>query len=143
MPDEVGMTPAEGAQKWGDRLKGAGAEIRRGVERVRESPTEKAAAQQDKMLARLTEAIRTGKWARGLARVTLAEWKSSMTDLGIGRIPAGVDRAQGKMTDFLDQLFAHENAGLAEVNRMSDVTLEDSIARATAWMRHMAGFVRR
>ena len=142
MAREVKVTAQELADKWNRRLKGAGEDIRRGVEKVTENPAVKAAAAKVKMLERLTAAVNDGKWERGLNRVTLADWKSSMTELGIGRIPAGADRAIPKVREFAGELIAHENAGLVQIDGMPDVTLEDSIQRMNTWVRHMAGFTR-
>lgn len=142
MAREVKVTAAELAEKWNRRIKGAGEDIRRGVEKVTENPAVKAVAAKAKMLARLTEAVTSGKWERGLNRVTLADWKSAMTDLGIGRIPAGADRAVPKVREFAGELIAHENAGLVQIDGMPDVTLEDSIQRMTTWVRHMSEFTR-
>jgi len=143
MAREVRVNNRELAEKWNRRLKGAGEDIRRGVEKVTDNPAALAAQKQEKMLANLTEAVRTGKWTRGLARVTLQDWKSAMTELGIGRISAGADRAVPKVEEFASQLIDHENAGLARLEGLADVTLEDSINRMTTWIRHMATFERR
>jgi len=136
----VKITPQQYAEKHARRLKASTEDIRLGVTRVTESPTEKAAAKQDKMLANLEESVRSGKWARGLRRVSLADWKEKTLSKGIGRIAAGIDAAHDKQVDFATQLFAHENQLLAQVGAMPDLTLEDSISRATAWIRGMAQF---
>lgn len=142
MAKQVRVTDAQWAEKWGRRLKGATQDIRNGVERVTESPMELAAAKQDKMLANVTEAVRSGKWARGLRRRTLAEWKDRVLNIGVGRIPAGVDAAEGDVREFARDLIDHQNAGLGRIDAMPDVTVEDGIARAAAWIRHMAEFER-
>lgn len=142
MAREVRLNAAQMAEKWGRRLKGASPDIRVGVERVTESPMAAAAAKQDKMLTNLTESIRNGKWARGLARVSLPDWKSSMIDLGIGRIAAGVDAAIPKVQAFAGQLIDYENRLLTTIDAMPDITLEDSISRMVAWIRGMGDFVR-
>lgn len=137
---KVRVTPGEYAEKWGRRLSGATEDIRRGVDRVTESPTAKAAAAADKMLARLTIKVNDGTWARQLEKVSLPEWKAAMKDKGIGRIAAGVAGAQAKMQAFAAALLAHEESLMAEIDGMPDLTLEDSIARSTAWIRGMATF---
>jgi len=139
----VRVTPAEFADKHARRLKASTEDIRLGVERVTDSPTAKAAAKADKMINNLSEAVRTGKWARGLNRVSLEEWKTKTLEKGLGRIAAGVDAARGKQIDFATQLFAHENALLGTISNMPDLTLEDSVSRATAWIRGMAKFERK
>lgn len=138
----VRVNSTQFAEKWGRRLVGATQDIRNGVERVSENPAEKAVSKQDKMLNNVTRAIQDGKWARGLARVTLADWKRAITEVGIPRIAAGVDSARGKVQDFAGDLIAHENRLLSTVEGMPDVTLEDNIARMTSWVRGMSEFVR-
>lgn len=142
MARTVRVSATQFAEKWGRRLSGATQDIRAGVERVDTSPTALAALKQDKMLQKITESIVSGKWARGLARVSLQEWRDAVINKGLGRIPAGVSAATSKMQEFGRQLIDHENAGLGMIEGLPDVTLEDSIARAAAWMRHMAEFRR-
>jgi len=132
----------EYTEKWGRNLKAAVQDIRRGVERLQQNPCELAAAAQDKMLARLTEAVNNGKWAAGLRRVTLQEWRQHMLNKGVGRIAAGVDGATTKMTQFAQELLAYEENLQRQIAGMPDVTLEDSIARAVAWIRGMSQFRR-
>lgn len=139
---QIKMTPEEFATKHATRLKASLPEMRTGIERVTEAPTAKAAAKADKMLAGITEAITSGKWARGLNRVTLEEWRDKTITKGLPRVATGIDAAHDKQVVFAGELFTHQNRGLTEIDRLPDMTLEDSIARATTWMRHMAGFRR-
>ena len=138
----VKVSAAEFAEKHARRLKASLPDIRAGVARVTENPTEKAAAAQDKMIAKLTESVQSGKWARGLRRVTLEEWKSKMIDKGVNRIGAGVDAAMAKTTAFAEELIAFENHLLPTVEKMPDMTIDDSVARAGAWIRGMSEFKR-
>ena len=137
------VTPEEYQEKHARRLKGAVEDIRRGVERVTKNPCELAAAKADKMLTRLTEAVTSGKWAANLKRVSLDDWKKKMTEKGILRIPAGIDGAKEKVISFAAELLPHVDAGAAKVHAMSDLTIEDSVARASAFIRHMAEFKRK
>ena len=136
------LTPTEFQEKHARRLKGATADIRRGVENVTESPMDKAAAKVDKMRTNLNAALDSGKWQRGLKRVSLDKWKRTTIEVGIGRIAAGIDAAADKTTEFASQLLPHIDKVQAEVRKMSDVTLEDSIARMTTFVRGMAKFKR-
>lgn len=139
----VKLTPQEFQEKHARNLKASVPDIRRGVERVTDSPTAKAAAQQEKMLSRLTEAVASGKWAAGLRRVSLEEWKDKTLNKGIGRIAAGIDAAAPKVVAFATDLIAFENTLMSRIEAMPDLTLEDSIQRATEWIRGMAKFERR
>lgn len=137
---KVRVSPAEYAEKWGRRLSGATEDIRRGVDRVTESPTEAAAAAAEKMLARLTAKVLDGTWAAQLRKVSLPEWKDAMKNKGIPRIAAGVSGATAKQVEFATALLAYEESLMGTVEAMPDITLEDSIARATTWMRGMNDF---
>lgn len=139
----VRLTPEEFAEKHARRLKGSIEDVRAGIARVTEAPTAKAAAKQDKMLNNLTESVRSGKWARRLRSVTLEEWKQAAAEIGTARIAAGIDAARQKQIDFATQLFAYQNALLGQIEKMPDLTLEDSINRAVAWMRGMSKFERK
>lgn len=134
------ISPSEFAKKWNRRLKGALPDIRSGVERVSESPMEKAAAAQDKMKARLIEAIDSGKWAMRLRSVSLDEWKKKLIEKGLPAISTGADLAIPRVEDFANQLLSFQKTAIAEIDRMPTLTLEDSIRKMEAWIRKMATF---
>ena len=136
------LTATEFQEKHARRLKGAVDDVRKGIDRVTENPCEKAASKQDKMIANLTAAVNDGKWAAGLKRVTLDEWKKKARDVGVGRIAAGIDAAKTKVIAFAEQLLPHIEAGQTKIKGMSDISLEDNINRMTTFVRHMADFKR-
>lgn len=143
MARKVRVSPAEFVEKWGRRLKAATPDIRAGVERVDVAPTQLAAAKADKMRQRILEAIDSGKWAAGLSRVSLEEWRDQMVNKGLGRIAAGVDAAGPKAESFASEFFPFLDRVLADIDKMPDVTLEDSIQRATEFIRRTSQFKRR
>lgn len=142
MPKKISITPQEFQEKHARRLKAAIPDIQAGIAKVTESPTLKAAAKQDKMKNNLNAAIDSGKWAAGLRRVDVTAWKQAFTDKGVGRIAQGIDGAKDKVTNFATQLLAHEAALQTKVQSMNDMTLEDSKARAVAWIDGMSKFRR-
>lgn len=95
------------------------------------------------MRQRLLEALESGKWANGLKRVSLEEWKQKMIDLGLNRVASGLDANKKKVEEFAAQLLPHIEAGQKLIEKMPDVTLEDSINRMTAFIRHMSKFQRK
>jgi hypothetical protein len=137
------ISPEEFAEKHARRLKGSLEDMRAGIERVTEAPSKKAVAKQDKMLQNLTQAVTSGKWARNLNAVSLESWKQDILEKGLGRVAGGVDRAHDKVVNFASQLLAHEASLLTQLDKMPDLTLEDSINRATAWIRGMSKFSRK
>jgi len=136
------LSPTEFTEKHARRLKASVEDIRRGIDRVTESPTEKAAAKQDKMLTNLTRAVTDGKWAAGLKRVTLEEWKRKARDVGVNRIAAGIDAAKDKVTAFAEVLLPHIDRGQEKIKAMPDTTLDDNINRMVSFARHMSEFRR-
>lgn len=137
------LTPQAFAEKHIRRTKAALEDMRAGVMAVTVSPTIKAAAKADKMKARLMEAIDSGKWAEGLRRVTLEQWKDKMLKLGISRVGQGLDENRGKIEDFAAQILPYIDSGIGKIASMPDVTLEDSIQRMAEWSRHMSKFKRK
>lgn len=138
----VNITPEEFQEKHARRLKAATEDMRRGVERVSEAPGKKAAEKVDKWVAAITSSETQQKWARRVASVSLDDWKQKMISKGIGRVAAGIDAAAPKTIEFATKLIEHQNRGLTALERMPDLTLEDSVNRAATWIRHMANFKR-
>ena len=136
------LTAQEFQEKHARRLKGAIDDMRKGVERVTVSPTEKAAAKQDKMRANIVASIDNGKWAAGLKRVTLDDWKTKMINKGVNRVSGGIDEAAPKVVAFASELLPYIDSVQAKIKTMPDVTLEDNIGRMTEFIRGMAKFKR-
>jgi hypothetical protein len=140
---KVMMTPSEFQEKQARRLKGSIEDIRSGIQRVTESPTAKAAKKADKMVANLTAAVNSGKWASRLNSVTLEDWKQKAIDKGLSRIASGIDGAKAKVEAFAAQLLPFEANLQESINKLPDLTLEDSVNRATSWIRGMSKFQRK
>ncbi len=136
------LTASEFAEKWQRRLQAAAPDIAKGVNRVDQAPTEKAAQKKDKMLANLTASVQSGKWENGLRRVTLGDWKKATVEKGIPRISQGVMGAGAKVTDFANQLLPYQDSLRSQIESMPDLTLEDSINRMTTFIRGMSKFKR-
>jgi len=136
------LTAAEFQEKHARRLKAAVEDVRKGIDRVTENPCEKAAAKQDKMLTNLTAAVSSGKWAAGLKRVSLEDWKKKARDIGVNRIAAGIDGAKAKTIAFAEQLLPHIDREQAKIASMPDVTLDDNINRMPSSAREIANFKR-
>lgn len=136
------LTAQQFADKWARRLQAASPDIQSGINRVDVSPTEKAASKQDKMLQNVTASIQSGKWAEGLRRVTLSDWKNAAINKGIPRISQGVTGAGPKVQQFAQQLLTFQDGLQSKITSMPDLTLEDSINRMTTWVRGMSTFKR-
>jgi len=139
----LNMDAKQIAEKWARRLKGAGEDIRRGVDLVTDSPGKLASLKKDKWIARMTSKEVQDDWATKVGNVKLDVWQKSMKEIGVPRISAGVDAKQEDYTNFMGQLLPHIKAGMDEVAKMPDITLEDSVARVEKFVRHMAKFKRK
>jgi hypothetical protein len=136
------LTATEFQDKHARRLKAAVEDMRKGIDKVTESPTEKAANKQDKMLTNLTAAVQAGKWSAGLKRVSLDEWKRKARDIGVNRVAAGIDAAKDKVVAFAEELLPYIDRQKAQLATMPDVTLDDNINRMNTFIRGMANFKR-
>ena len=134
------LTPKEAQEKHARNLKASVPDITLGVERVTEAPGKKAAAKAAKMLANLTKSVQDGTWGARVSAVTLEDWRRHMIEKGIPRISAGIDGAAAKTEDFFSQLFSYQDTIKVKLDKMPDLTLEDSISRMTTWVRDMAKF---
>lgn len=136
------LTATQYQEKHARRLTQSVQDVKDGIDRVTVNPCEKAAAKQEKMLANLTASVQDGRWAAGLKRVSLEQWKDKAKNIGAGRIAAGIAGAKQKVVDFAEQLLPHIDSGVDKVKGMADITLEDNINRMTTFVRHMADFKR-
>jgi len=134
------LSPQQAREKHARNLKASVPDIQIGVNQVSVAPGQKAAAQQEKMLANLTESVRSGKWARRVAGVSLEAWKNDMLTKGVGRIAQGIDGAAEKVEAYFAELFPYQDTLKSKIDAMPDLTLEDSINRMTTWIRGMAQF---
>lgn len=124
--------------KWGRRLNAASPDITTGVNAVQTAPGVAAAAASDRMLANLTAAVTSGLWAKRVSGVSLSDWKSSMVNKGIPRIAAGVSQAQKSAAPVIANLLSAVDNAASQANAIPKGGIEQSIARATAFMRAMS-----
>lgn len=136
----VRSTPQDATSKWVQNLSGSTERIKAGVARVQTAPGQQAARQAQKWLQRVTAS--QDKWRQRVSSVSLQSWQASMTDVGIPRVAQGAQAKQSKYTDFASQFFPYLSQGVARIDAMPSVTLEDNINRAVAMIRHNAGFKR-
>ncbi len=136
-------TPTSATQKWLRNLKASGPSATDGANSVDVAPGQQAAAQQEKMLTNLTEAVNSGKWARNVAAVSLTEWKEAYIKKGIPAMQRGADMGQSKMQDYLQFAFPVIEQLQNEIANMPDGSLEDSIARSAEWIRGASSRLKR
>lgn len=125
------------ADKWKKNTAASVPDYKIGIQGVTVSPTELAAAKEDKMLANLTAAIQSGKWANSLRAISLDEWKRLTLEKGGVRFGPGVNAATDKMRKFATVLLPHIQTGRDKIKTMPDLTPDDMDNRMLAFSRHM------
>lgn len=134
------VTPEEAAAKWSQRLSGAGEDIKRGIERVQTAPGILAARQAEKYRARVVASV--PKWQQRVASVDLGSWQRAAIEKGVPRVAQGAQQAQPKMAAFMSELLPFQDRLKSSIQSMPSTTLEDNIARMTAWVRGQSQFRR-
>ena len=134
------VTPEQYAEKQARNLKNSLPDIRMGIERVSSAPGQKAAAAQQRMKDNLNKSIDDGRWAKKVAGVSLEEWKSAALNKGVDRIASGIDNAHDKQVQMAGRLLAAVDQSASKVRAMPKGTLQDSIARMTAFVTDMSKF---
>lgn len=137
---QVRVTPDQATSKWTSRLQAATTEMQQGVARVDKAPGQQAAAKFDKWLAGVQAGAQ--KWRRNVAAVTLDQWKSSMTNIGIPRVGQGATQKAGKYQAFASDFYPFLQQQMQRINAMPDTTLDQRIAKSGEMARALAGYKR-
>jgi hypothetical protein len=130
------------ADAWASGMANSGEKLRRGVQGVSQSPTEKAAQSVDRMVQGIQRAAAEGRIQDGLRRVTLADWQKAMLEKGAPRIASGAAAAKPKFQQFMSEFIPHLQAGMNELENMPRGDLEQNLQRAATLARHNAKFRR-
>lgn len=140
MATKVRATPTDGASNWQSGFGSAGAKYQRGVEAVTEAPNAKAAANIGRWIASVTSKATQDKYVAKNQAVSLSDWKTATTQFGVANLSRGAAKGQKKYADFASKFYPYLESGLAKINAMPNVTLQDRIARATAMMTYNAAY---
>ena len=136
------LSPQEAADKQVRNIKASIEQIKASINKVTENPCALAAAQEDKMLAKITESITSGKWARSLRRVSLTDWKTAFITKGVSRIGTGAEAAKPKLIKFYTEFFPYLETVQAETKVMPNLNIDDAIAIAAHNIRRISEFKR-
>ncbi|HVE35379.1 MAG TPA: hypothetical protein VNC18_17570 [Gemmatimonadaceae bacterium] len=103
-----------------------------GVQNTQKDPTALAIAAQNKMLANVTAAITSGKYARGLSRVGKQGWITATVakaaNYSVG-VQAGASKYEQAIGPVLQQIASLQS----QINQMPNGSFQDSIARMVAF----------
>lgn len=128
------ISPDKAAERWSQGMQGASTKYKEGIDGVTESPMERAAANQQGYLNGVMEAVNSGKWAAGLRRTSLAQWKEAAKNVGASRLASGAMAAKPKMQAFLASFLPFLQSVTDRVKSMPASTFEERKARAIAQM---------
>lgn len=123
------VTAAEGADKLKRGISTHGQDYASGVSKVTENPMEKAAASQDLWFASLQDAYANNRFANRVGRVTLQQWKQSITDGGVSRYTQSADKAAKNYQAFAQEFYPYLAGVQSEVNAMPKRNLSESIQK--------------
>lgn len=113
------------ANKWRDRLQSATQQMTDGVRAVTQAPGQAAAAKADVMKQRLLDAINSGKWAKNVSAVTLADWQNAMINVGIPRVASGASEKVGKVEKFMTKFLPFVDNVKKQIAAMPKSTDQD------------------
>jgi len=137
----ITVTPQQYADRWSQGLSQAGQKISDGIDAVTVAPSQTAIKNKAKMVANFTQAVNSGKWEQNLGKVSLQDWQTAMKTKGVPRIATGAQAANPKMAAFAARLLPFQQTLQNKVKGMPNMTLQDNIARMTAWVTGMSTFV--
>ena len=140
MANKVRISASEGGSAWQQGFGASGAKYQRGVQAVTEAPNKKAAQALPRWIASVTSKKVQDKYVAKNNAVTLEEWQSATVQFGVPNLTRGAQKGQPKYETFATKFYPFLSQGLAKIESMPNVTLEDRIARATAMMRHNASY---
>lgn len=103
-----------------------------GVQNTQKDPTALAVAQQQKMLANVTAAITSGKYARGLNRVGKAGWQQA-TIAKAANYSVGIQAGAAKYEQAIGPVLAQISSLQSQLASMPRATFQDSLNRMVAF----------
>jgi hypothetical protein len=127
------------AARWSQNTQAATQRYSDGVQATQKDQAGLAIAAGPKYLQNVTQAFNSGKWANGLRRVGTQGWKAA-TIAKAANFATGVGASEAKVASAFTPLLAYEQTLQNQVQSMPNVTLQDAINRATAWINGMARY---
>lgn len=124
---------ATAAQRWQQGAAQGQQRFIEGVQNTSKDPTALAIAQQSKMLANVTAAITSGRYARGLSRVGKSGWQQA-TVAKANNYSTGINASGPKYEAAIGPVLSQIATLQGQIATMPRNTIEDSAARARAFM---------
>jgi hypothetical protein len=123
--------------RWKRNTAGAGQSYKEGVSKVRVAPGELAAAQQDRMLNNLTQAVTSGRWASRTRSVSLQAWQAVTGGKGATNYATGVasPQAEQKLSAFAQVWAPLMNAASDAARQIDKSTEQGALERVRIVMQ--------
>lgn len=133
------VSSAEWLQNWQNGISSKTSKITKGIQSVTIAPGQKAAAKANAMLAGVTAAVTSGKWASNVASVSLSDWQTA-TSAKVGNIATGAANAvkSPKVQQAVATMLADNDAALAAIANMPSDTVDQRIQRSVAYQQERA-----
>lgn len=119
-------------KRWEQAMQSASTAYGEGIDSVTVNPMEKAAQNEAGYLQGVNDAVSSGKWAAGLRRVTLSDWKTNAKTKGAQRLAAGAKAAVNKVQQFWQRWGPVQDQIVQAVRAMPNATFADRMARMQA-----------
>jgi hypothetical protein len=129
------LTPQQMAAKWQRNYSGSTEAMKQGVQAVTINPAQKAIDAGERYIAGVQAAFQSGKWAAGLAKVTLADWKTAYIEKGIANAAAGARAGATKFERHEREFGPVRDQIVASLPPRG--TLEENLQRSNAMARGM------
>lgn len=123
---------ARAGQRWVDSAGLGQQRYTEGIQASQVDVVARAISAQPKMLANVTQAITTGRWARGLQQVGTAGWKAAALAKA-SNYSTGITAGKAKYDTAMQTWGPVIDAAAASVHNMPNATFQDSINRMTAF----------
>lgn len=130
------VTAQQWGANWSQALANKTQKIQQGIAQVQTAPGQKAAAKASAMLAGVTQAVTSGRWAAAVSSVSLSDWQQATT-AKVGNIATGAAAAvkTQKFNAAITQMLSDNDAALAAIASMPSDTSEQRMQRALAFMQ--------
>ena len=104
-----------------------------GVNNPSKNPIAEAIKKKAKCKQNFNAAMDDGSWEAGLQKWTQEEWSATTAKKGGERIVSGLEDARTKTEQTMDAVLNDTYNVADEVNKMADTTLQERIAKMTAY----------
>lgn len=127
------------ASNWAAGYSAAGAKMSKGADDLQVAPGVSATDPdvEQKMKNKWLAAYNSGKWHNATVSVSLADWRNAYKSKGIPNAQNSIPLAKVEVSNYAQKAIPVYNSILQNIDAMPKVTLQDSIARAAAWMTQL------